>query len=212
MQQQAIPTAQEPSYLSPYLSAARQYGAGFGALLWASRKTQRARFEAICRIFPLAGKSIVDAGCGRADLREYLLDRQISPTEYIGLEAVETLAAAAESKAYPNSQIIRGDFVAEPARLFVGADVIVFCGSLNTMPDDIFFETLQRAHDAATEAVIFNFLCSPQLAGKDYLKWRRSEPVLSFARQIADEVRILSDYLPGDCTVALIKRNDSYAS
>jgi SAM-dependent methyltransferase len=200
-----MPEEAAATYLEPYVRAARQWGAGFQALLWASTKTQRARFEAIRRIHPLAGKSVLDAGCGRADLMAYLLDRGTPPADYVGLEAVETLAAAAESRHYPDTRIVRGDFVRDPARLFVGADVIVFSGSLNTMAGDLFYGTLRRAYDATAEAVVFNFLASPGLAGKDFLVWHRRQDVMSFAHDTADAVLALADYLPGDCTVAMIK-------
>ena len=192
-------------YLEPYVRAARQYGAGFSALLWASPKTQRARFDAIRRAYDPQGKSVLDAGCGRADYLEFLLSRDVQPADYAGLEAVEALAVAAEAKAFPNSRIVRGDFVREPAKLFVGADVIVFSGSLNTMDQGTFYESLRRAYDATAEAVVFNFLCSPALAGRAYLTWHQRERVEAFARRVAADVRILEDYLQGDCTIAMMK-------
>jgi len=63
-------------------------------------------------------------------------------SDYIGVEAVDALATEAEARNYPNCKIVRGDFVREPARLFVGADVIVFSGSLNTIDSTGFYETL----------------------------------------------------------------------
>lgn len=198
----AVP--QQP-YLEPYLRAARQFGGGFSALLWASPKTQRARFDAIRRVYDPQGKFVLDAGCGRGDYLEFLLSRDVRPADYIGLEAVETLAAAAESKGYPNSRILRGDFVSDPAKLFVGADVIVFSGSLNTMDEATFYETLRRAYDATAEAVVFNFLASSALAGRAYLTWHPRAKVEAFARRTADKVNMVDDYLQGDCTMALIK-------
>ena len=195
-------------YLTPYLRAAEQYGGGFSALLWASPKTQRARFDAIRRTIELGGKSVLDAGCGRADLLSFLLDRDIRPADYIGLEAVEALAAAAEARGHPNCRILRGDFVREPARLFVGADVIAFSGSLNTMDECAFYQTLARAFDAAAEAVVFNFLSSPALAGKEYLVWHRPDKVEAFARRLAAEVRTADDYIYGDCTIAMLKSHE----
>ena len=192
-------------YLEPYLRAARQYGAGFSALLWASPKTQRARFDAIWLAYDPQGKSVLDAGCGRADYLDFLGSRNVEVADYIGLEAVETLADAAEAKALPNARILRADFVRDPARLFVGADVIVFSGSLNTLDEGTFYETLRRAYDATAEAVVFNFLSSPALAGKAYLTWHHRERVEAFARRTAMEVVILDDYLQGDCTIAMKK-------
>src|SRR5690349_20409862 len=103
------PTA--ASYLEPYVRAAQRWGAGFQALLWASTKTQRARLEAVRRLGRPAGKSLLDAGCGRADLMGYLIEQNDAPADYIGLEGVAVLAEAAEQRKYPNTRIIRGDFV-----------------------------------------------------------------------------------------------------
>jgi hypothetical protein len=199
----AVSSIPQPSYLKPYLDAARAHGAGFGSLLWASPVTQAARFEAISRIVSLQGRSVLDLGCGRADFLDFLLDRGLRPADYIGIEGVDTLAEAAESKGLPNATIVRCDFVAEPSRMFVGADVVVLSGSLNTADDTVFYETLRRARDAAAGTLVFNFLSSPLLAGQSYLHWRRPEDVLQFARQRSRDVATLDDYLPGDMTVRM---------
>jgi hypothetical protein len=196
----------ERSYLRPYLDAAAAHGAGFGSLLWASPQTQAVRFDAIRRITELSGKSLLDVGCGRADLLEHLLARGVRPADYVGIEAVDALADAAEAKRLPGATIVRADFVAEPIRMFVGADVVVFSGSLNTADDAVFYTTLARAFDAATEALVFNFLSSTTLAGQPHLFWRRPDDVTRFARTLSDDVRTLDDYLSGDTTVRVGRR------
>ena len=195
------------TYLLPYLKAAERHGSGFSSLLWASPQTQAVRFDAIERLGNLHGKSVLDVGCGRADLLGYLVARNIRPADYTGVEAVADLASAAERACarpgMPPARVVRADFVREPLRLFVGADVVVFSGSLNTLDDGPFYATLRRAFDAAAERVVFNFLSSPYLAGAEYLRWRCPSDVVRFAAQLTRDVRTLDDYLEGDCTVAL---------
>lgn len=216
MRGQFVPLAHETSavtprlptpYLTPYLRAATFYRDGFGSLLWASPETQAVRFEAIQRLGDLAGKSVLDVGCGRADLYDFLHVRGVQVADYIGIEAVHALAEAAERKGqqYSNLSVIRADFVAQPARMFVAADVVVFSGSLNTLEEPDFVNVLRRAYDAAAEAIVFNFLCSPELASAPYLRWRRPADVLKLARSLSESVKTLDDYLPGDCTVAVYK-------
>jgi hypothetical protein len=113
------------------------------------------------------------------------------------------LADAAQAKRHNACTIVRGDFVVEPARLLCGADVVVFSGSLNTLEPADFYRTLRVAYDAAGQAVLFNFLCAASLAASEYLNWYRRADVLSFARSLAADVRLLDDYLSGDCTVAI---------
>jgi SAM-dependent methyltransferase len=195
-------------YLLPYLKAAERHGSGFASLLWASPQTQAARFDAIERLGQLHGKSILDVGCGRADLLAYLLGRGVRPADYTGIEAVSDLASAAERNCAAAhggtpARVIRADFLREPLRLFVGADVVVFSGSLNTIDDGPFFDTLRRAFDATADLLVFNFLASPYLAGADYLRWRRPSDVQHFCSGLTRDVRTLDDYLHGDNTVAL---------
>lgn len=198
-------SAVEEPYLSPYVRAARQHGSGFGSLLWASPLTQRTRFEAIRAMMDPAGAFLLDAGCGRADYLQFLIELGIRPAFYVGIEGVEALAAAAQARRFPAAKIIRADFVRDPGRLFVGADIVIFSGSLNTLDDDEFRRTVRRAYDAAASALVFNFLCSPNLAGRDYLYWRSKHDVLGFAREFCGNIRMKDDYLDGDCTACLPK-------
>lgn len=201
-----------PQYLDPYERAAQRHGAGFGSLLWASEKTQAVRFAAICAMADLHGKSLLDVGCGRADFVDYLEQRKIRIASYSGIEGVPALAEVARAKRRRSYQIIETDFVAQPWRMFVGAQVVLFSGSLNTLNSAELYSTLGRAYEASGEMLIFNFLCSPNLAGAPYLSWRRADDVLRFARTLSQRVRMLDDYLNGDCTVAIGKLTDSSTS
>ena len=194
-----------PSYLQPYVDAAKRHGAGFGTLLWASPRTQAARFEVLLSAVNVEGQKLLDVGCGRADLLEFITASGAEPVMYIGLEALEELTAAAEAKKLRNCLIVRGDFVRDPGLLDVGADVVIFCGSLNTLDEKQFQSAVHGGFAAARRSLVFNFLCSPKLAASSYLFWRRIESVLAMAGRLSDDVRIWQDYLDGDATVAINK-------
>ena len=195
-------------YLDPYYDGIGRHGGdGFGALLWASPQTQAARFDALSRLCNLDGRDVLDAGCGRADFLEYLLNRGIAPNTYLGLEAVEEFAAGAERKNLPRCRIVRGDFVKEPVRLFVGAEAVVFCGSLNTLSKAQFRESLARGLEAAGEVLLFNFLSSPHLAGAPWLSWHQPNEVRELFRGRAARIQMLQDYMQGDCTAAVWKQS-----
>ena len=192
----------EPDYLQPYADAARVHGGDFASLLWASPRTQAARFHAMRRMVTFHQRSILDVGCGRADFFDYLLAVGDRPDHYTGIEAVPDLAMIAAGKKYPDYLILQADFIVQPARLFTGAEVIVVCGALNTLGDDLFFEVLNNVAHTGTDELIFNFLSSPYLAGRNYLHWRRPEVVEKFCSNLG-AVEILEDYLEGDCTVRI---------
>jgi SAM-dependent methyltransferase len=202
-------SAKAAPYLQPYERAAAVHGEGFGSLLWASPATQAARFDAMIGLAEFRERNILDVGCGRADFLDHLLRCGVRPAHYAGIEAVDALVDAARRKARGDCIIIHADFVREPSRFLVGADVITFSGSLNTLDDAAFYATLQTACDAATHAVVFNFLSSSFLAAAEWLRWRRTEEVLDFARRLTPHVAALNDYLQGDTTIAMHKPRDS---
>ncbi len=198
--------SEAPAYLQPYLKAAARHGSGFGSLLWASPRTQAIRFAALLQAAGNAsGKVILDVGCGRADLLDFMLSRGVYPRRYIGLEAVEELAVAAENKRRRHCEIVRGDFVRDPAQLCINADILLFSGSLNTLDEPAFYQSVASAFDAATEAVVFNFLASPFLAASSHLTWHPSDAVLAFAGKLSKRVRLWENYLKGDATIAIRK-------
>lgn len=197
------PAEPVPFYLYPYHEARQQGAKGLDALLWTSQAGQQARFDAIARLCPLAGKRIVDAGCGRADLLGRLLELGIVPAHYTGLEMIPATVRAARRKRYERCQIVRADFVREPERLRVGADVVVFSGSLNTLTRPRFYRTLRAAWEAAGQTLVFNFLSSQFWCGEEWLTWHRRQTVLAFCRSLGGEPRFDDSYLEGDCTVAV---------
>src|SRR5207244_3330176 len=91
------------SYLEPYRKAASLHGEQFGSLLWASPRTQAARFDAICRLAQMRGKKVLDVGCGRGDLMDFMISREMAPAEYVGIEAVDELVGAAMRKKWLNA-------------------------------------------------------------------------------------------------------------
>jgi len=194
-----------PAYLEPYVRASRRFGAGFGSLLWASPKTQAARFRALTRCCDFQGRMILDAGCGRADFLDFLLRREIRPAKFIGVEAMEPLAAAAEKKRHSMCSIVRGDFVDDPRLLDYSADVIVFCGSLNTLSVFDFHLILTTAWKLTGEFLVFNFLSSDALAKAEHLTWHKQDDVARFARGITERVVVIDDYMKGDCTIGMRK-------
>src|SRR5688500_8364566 len=107
---------EQPAYLQPYARAVKRHGADFRALLWASRRTQEQRFAAMMKLAEPTGLTVLDLGCGRADLLDFFIASNMPPRRYIGIEGVKELANAAEDKQIPGARIIRADFVREPAR------------------------------------------------------------------------------------------------
>jgi hypothetical protein len=196
----------QPAYLEPYARAVRKHGgADFRALLWASRRTQEQRFDALLRLANPAGLRVLDLGCGCGDLLDFLIRRGVQPRSYVGIEGVAELAEAAKCKRPAGAEIVVADFVADPSCLNVDADIVYCSGALNTIAGDDFYHAIADAFATSRRAFVFNFLSSPLLAGATYLFWHRRLDVLRFARSLRASVQVIEDYIEGDCTIALRK-------
>jgi SAM-dependent methyltransferase len=183
----------------------KRHGADFRALLWASRRTQELRFEALVKLADPSRLTVLDLGCGRADLYDFLAARGSKPRRYVGLEGVRELAEAAENKHLPDARVVVADFVREPRRMAVNADIIFCSGALNTIEGDGFYQTIRHAFAASNRALVFNFLSSSILAGVNYLHWHGERQVMRFARTLTPHVVKHDGYIEGDCTIAMWK-------
>ena len=174
-------------------------------MLWEDRRAQEVRFEAIRRNCPLDGLHVLDVGCGHGDLLAYLRSHQVFPAKYTGIEAPSAGGRFAGLRHQENARIVAADFVKAPGALAVGADVLVFSGSLNLLATRPFYRTLEAAWAAAGRCLAFNFLDSQALTGERWLKWHRRATVLAFGRRLAKRVIVDHAYEDGDCTVVMYK-------
>jgi SAM-dependent methyltransferase len=197
--------ADTPSYLTPYVKARRRHGLGVRSLLWEDRHAQEVRFEAIARNCPLNGLHVLDVGCGHGDLLTYLRTHGVFPERYTGIEAPNLLGHTVRLRRREGVRFITEDFVKAPGVLDVGADVVVFSGSLNLLPSPQFYRIVRAAWAATGQYLAFNFLDSHVLAGGSWLKWHRRETVLAFAERSARSVIVDNTYEDGDCTVVMRK-------
>lgn len=68
------------------------------ALGWGSRESQELRFEALSKIIHFQNASVLDFGCGTADLCKYLRNKTLWTGDYYGIDVVEELIEAAQAK------------------------------------------------------------------------------------------------------------------
>lgn len=197
--------ADTPTYLTPYVKARRRHGRGVRSLLWEDRRAQEVRFEAIARSCPMNGLHVLDVGCGHGDLLTYLRTHGVFPERYTGIEAPNLLGRAARLRRQKGVRLITEDFVKAPGVLDVGADVVVFSGSLNLLPSPQFYRIVRAAWAATGQYLALNFLDSHVLAGGSWLKWHRRRTVLAFAERSAKSVIVDTTYEEGDCTVVMRK-------
>jgi SAM-dependent methyltransferase len=183
-----------------------QFGVDPRALDWASQASQEKRFDVLTEIDYLAGRSVLDVGCGLADLSAYLASRHI-PVVYTGYDIAPAVIRFAKER-FPHLDLHVIDLMAEETAAatfdFVLASGIFSLRSIGSYP---YVEAMaRRMYEFCRRGVAFNSLSSrSDLAGPDQFL---ADPgkVLTICLEITPYVVLRHDYMRHDFTVYLYKR------
>src|SRR5262249_54190627 len=84
--------------LALYEDRLTQFGHDVRTVGWSSETDQRLRFSVLCRGLDLAGKHILDVGCGLGDLVAFLDSCGYQDYSYVGIDLSSKLIAEAERR------------------------------------------------------------------------------------------------------------------
>lgn len=199
-------------YLDAYRDAQDDFGNDFRVTLWANTRSQEQRFKVFTQMCYLPGKRLLDAGCSRGDLADYLVRQKIEYAGYVGIDGLPEVVDYANRRGLPRAEFHAGDFVADPGLLSIGKpQVITFSGTLNTMGDDMAMTLLHAAWEACSETLLFNFLSSRSSTDRkqELGPARRLDPLkyLDWAMQRTTAVQLRQDYFKSghDATIKMCK-------
>jgi SAM-dependent methyltransferase len=198
-----------------------QHGYKPQALYWSSAEIQKIRFKQLMKILPEAPLvnqtewSVLDVGCGFADLLNVLNENQYYPC-YFGLDISGDMVAAAKCL-HPDIKTFKGelkDFDWRSNRF----DFVFLSGALNEVVEtdlegikaysgvyarSVIFEMYR----IAKKGVSFNLLDSRHLWTSERVDLQSFEPhsMVNFCSQFADQVELIEGYLENDFTILLTK-------
>lgn len=150
--------------------------AGVGA----SQKGQELRFEEIFSIGDISGKKVLDYGCGKGDLYQFLKDKNIS-VSYTGFDINNNLISLAKSK-FPEAEFRVFDI--EEEELKEDFDYIFLCGVFNLKVagiDETIRNVLKMLFEHCNIALAFNALSNHSINKDFQLHYVSPEEILQFA-------------------------------
>jgi SAM-dependent methyltransferase len=178
----------------------REYGAGSpGALGW-QPDGQQVRFRVLAQIGDLAHCSVLDVGCGYADLYPFLRQR-FAGVQYTGIEQMPELLALAQARYGPaaNLQLHSGDFLRVP---LPPSDYVLASGSLNyrNRAPRFIYEAIERLFASCRRGLGFNLLSWEPSDGGPLSAYDPAD-IVAFCQTLAPKVELIEGYRDGDFTV-----------
>jgi SAM-dependent methyltransferase len=173
---------------------------------WLTAESQKVRFEALASVGPLAGKKVLDIGCGLGGFYGFLKEQGIG-VDYWGVDLFPPIIEDAR-KHHPGVHFESRVLLAQPypSRSF---DNVFLSGVFNVKVRDnwrYMRALLKCALRQSRRAVAFNVLnAEADLREKDRFSAHPKE-LVSFCRKLGpSRVHLLDHYHPMDITVFLYK-------
>ena len=174
------------------------------ALGWRNKHDQQVRFEVLANIADLNGKTIMDAGCGYADLYPYLKERYPLITHYYGIEQITELAKKANNRYghLPDATFIIRSFLHGNIPL---CDYVLASGSLNygSSITGFIYTAIERLYSYCTIGLGFNLLRYMPADGT--LVAYEPDDILAFCKTLSQNVVLRTDYDEADFTIFIYR-------
>lgn len=183
----------------------RDHGDNPQAVRW-TPEGQRRRYEAFRGIVGgLAGKSLLDFGCGKGDFHGFLRDLGVT-CAYCGVDVNAGLTALARRK-YPEAEFLTLDVEETPwERRF---DVVVACGVFNLRIGgiaDSLRETVKILYGLCRESLHVNFLTARTPRRDVELHYVEPSDLLRFAlEELSPRVTLRHGLVPDDVYLSVYR-------
>lgn len=166
---------------------------------WRDLHSQVVRFEAIAGLTDFNGHSVLDAGCGYADLFPFLYQRY-PEIAYCGVEQIPELLDEARHRYrnWPQTSFISGNFVNDPLPL---TDYVVACGSLNyhNNDPDFIFKAIAKLYTHCRRGFMFNLLS--HVIPNGLIVAYNPQKIMEYCFSLSKQVILKNDYSDEDFTV-----------
>lgn len=185
-----------------YRPLLKKYSRGYEILDWESLDSQIKRFEVLTQNVELAGKKLLDIGCGTGDLFGYLKKENID-LNYSGIDILPKMIERAY-EIYPKGRFFSGDIFKESPFSKKQFDT-VFCSgvfNLNMGDNELFLKDALPVFFAhAKEKVVFNLLDPGHFVHSDKYYFFNQKEVLHLIREYTDNAIAVTGYIPNDFTI-----------
>jgi cyclopropane fatty-acyl-phospholipid synthase-like methyltransferase len=180
---------------------------GFEVADWGDAASQLKRFEVLAANADLAGRSLLDVGCGTGDLSAFLATRDLA-VDYLGVDLLDKMIDEARRR-HPTAAFESLDPF-DPAALASRRFDVVFASGVFNLETGNSREFLPAGIDhllgLADEALVFNLLHARADKHYDHCVYYTPQQIAAILDPLPCDWRVVDDYLPNDFTVICTPR------
>jgi hypothetical protein len=191
-------------------------GPGAYALGWGTDDYQRKRFfDLLHALKPddINGKTVLDIGCGLADLHPFLLQQGLKPLGYLGTEINDNLLTVARQR-HPSCTFELRDLLLNPYPAPV-ADTGVMLGVMNFKLENheqYVQDMIRAAFAAVRETLVVNVISdvhNEDYPREGFIHYTKPHELLAFAQTLTPFCSLIHDYkgLPQHELMLVMRKN-----
>jgi SAM-dependent methyltransferase len=192
------------------------YGNDSRSLGW-SKSSQELRFEALKQMAEIRGKSLLDVGCGFADLFIYLKNANLLPSKYVGIEPFEPFYKISKENLKEDSTASLFCCDIENFSFEENFDFVVAIGICNLKIEDNYqylFDLIDRMILFSSDLVFVSVLSNSaskelQILNQDLSFYFDENRISTHLERLGHAFTIHKDYLPHDMFIE-IKRGGTF--
>ena len=185
-----------------------RFGYHPNALYWSSKEIQELRFSVLSGIGVRSGDSVLDVGCGFADLKGWF-EAQGIVVDYTGVDISPDLIAVAKEK-HPDCDLYVGELT--DCSFSEGSfDWVLLSGALNEPYNDEGKYTramIRQMYQLSRYGTAFNLLNAQVVQAFDLQSFYTDE-MLEFCQELNAHCKLRTDYLENDFSIYIYKRSHS---
>ncbi len=187
---------------SHYLPRLAQHNESFKILDWANAASQQRRFEILAEHVALAGRTLLDVGCGVGDLQGFLSRRSIE-ANYTGVDILEKMVAEARTR-HPSGVFEHADIFSGDSPAGAPFDVVFCSGTFNLNignNHEFLPRAIARLLELTGHTLAFNLLHDRIPAKEKEYAYYNPQKIVEMLETKVSQIRLLDDYLPNDFTI-----------
>lgn len=174
------------------------------ALGWRNEHDQLVRFDALAAIADFNGKTVLDAGCGYADLYIFLKERYPQMVHYYGIEQITELINEASLRygRLPDVTLISRNFLYGDLPI---CDYVLASGSLNygSSINGFIYKAIEELYKHCTIGLGFNLLQYMPIDGT--LVAYDPGDIFAFCKTLSPNAVLKTDYDEADFTIFIYR-------